>query len=256
MCGRYTLHHDKKALEEHFKVGFGPLHPRYNLAPAERIKFIFSNANERRQAGSARWGLVPHWSKTGTTEVPLFNARRETVLQKPAFRDAFVRGRCLVPASGWYEWKRDEDGKRPYHLRLETGEPFAFAGLFDVWRGEEGERLVSCTVLTTAASKELSWLHERMPVIMDYDHYDRWLDRSTPDIADLTELLMSYPAAGLVVYPVSPKVNRASMDAPELLEAMGSARTGVRPGTTEKIEIPASKYLAFKAEETLKDELG
>ncbi len=224
MCGRYTLHHDREVLEEHFKVDFGSLLPRYNLAPTERIKFIFSNADERRQAGVAHWGLVPHWSKKGTTETPLFNARSETVLQKPAFRDAFIRGRCLIPASGWYEWKRDTGGKQPYYLKLETGEPFAFAGLFDVWRSEEGERLVSCTILTTAAPEELSWLHERMPVIMDYDHYDRWLDRSTPDIAGLTELLYPYPAEGLEIYPVSPKVNRAGMDAPKLLEAVESAR--------------------------------
>jgi putative SOS response-associated peptidase YedK len=224
MCGRYTLHHDGEVLSLHFGVPFLAAPPRYNLAPTERIKFIFSNADECRQAGVAHWGFIPHWSKTGTTETPIFNARSETVLQNPAFRDAFIRGRCLVPASGWYEWKRDEDGKRPYHLRLETGEPFAFAGLFDVWRGEEGKRLVSCTILTTAAHEELRWLHDRMPVIMDYDHYDRWLDRSTPDIADLTELLLPYPAEGLEVYPVSSKVNRAGMDEPELIKAVGSAR--------------------------------
>jgi putative SOS response-associated peptidase YedK len=146
------------------------------------------------------------------------------VLQKPAFRDAFIRGRCLIPASGWFEWKRDRAGKQPFHLKLETGEPLAFAGLFDVWRGEEGKRLVSCTILTTAAPKELSWLHERMPVIMDYDHYDRWLDRSTPDIADLTELLTAYPAEGLEVYPVSLKFNRAGMDVPEMVQAVSGAR--------------------------------
>ena len=224
MCGRYTLHHDKDALKEHFRVDFGKVSPRYNLAPTARVKFIFSNADEHRQAGVARWGLVPHWSKTGTTETPLFNARSETVLKKPAFRNAFVRGRCLVPASGWYEWKRDGLGKQPYHLKLETGEPFAFAGLFDVWRSEEEERLVSCTILTTAAPEELSWLHERMPVIMDYDHYDRWLDRSTPDVADLTELLTPYPAEELEVYPVSLKVNRADTDTSELLEAVSVVR--------------------------------
>jgi putative SOS response-associated peptidase YedK len=224
MCGRYTLHAGKEALSRQFGLDFGKVPPRYNLAPTERIRFVFSNASEARQAGFARWGLVPHWSKTGTTETPLFNARSETVLQKPAFRSAFVRGRCLVPASGWYEWRRNGVGKQPYHLRLETGEPFAFAGLFDVWRGERGERLVSCTILTTAAPKELSWLHERMPVVMDYDHYDRWLDRSTPDVADLTELLTAHPAEGLEIYPVSPKVNRAGVDEPALLEPVSGAR--------------------------------
>lgn len=221
MCGRYTLHHDKDALAEHFNVDFGPLFPRYNLAPTERINFVFSNADEQRRAGYARWGLVPHWSKDGTTEKPLFNARSETVLTKPSFRTAFARGRCLIPASGWYEWLRTEGGgKQPYHLKLKEDEPFAFAGLFDVWRGEDKERVVSCTVLTTAAPEELGWLHERMPVILDYDFYDRWLERSTPDIADLTELLRPYPADELVVYPVRPLVNRTDKDERALLEAL------------------------------------
>jgi len=224
MCGRYTLHHDKGVLTEHFSVAFRVLPPRYNLAPTERVDFIFSNANEQRQTGLARWGLVPHWSKTGTTDMPLFNARNETVLEKPAFRNAFIRGRCLIPASGWYEWKRDGGSKQPYYLKPHTGEPLAFAGLFDVWRGEGEKRLVSCTVLTTTAPDELTWLHERAPVVLDYDHYDRWLDRSTPDIADLSELLRPYPADELEVYPVTPKVNRAGTDEPELLEPVSSAR--------------------------------
>ena len=156
--------------------------------------------------------------------MPLFNARNETVLEKPAFRNAFIRGRCLIPASGWYEWKRDGGSKQPYYLKPHTGEPLAFAGLFDVWRGEGEKRLVSCTVLTTTAPDELTWLHERAPVVLDYDHYDRWLDRSTPDIADLSELLRPYPADELEVYPVTPKVNRAGTDEPELLEPVSSAR--------------------------------
>jgi len=224
MCGRYTLHHSEETLSAHFAVSFRDSSPRYNLTPTERVRFIFSNANEQRQLGHAHWGLVPHWSKTGKTDKPLFNARAETVLQKPAFCDAFIRGRCLIPASGWYEWRRSEEvRKQPYHLRLETGEPFAFAGLFDVWRGGEEQRMVSCTILTTSAPEELTWLHERMPVVLDYDHYDLWLDRSTPDIADLTELLTPYPAEGLEVVPVSPKVNRAGVEGPELIEAVGES---------------------------------
>jgi putative SOS response-associated peptidase YedK len=220
MCGRFTLHASKEALTQQFGLDFGEVLPRYNLAPTERIRFIFSNANEERQAGFARWGLVPHWSKTGATDKPLFNARGETVLQKPAFRDAFARGRCLIPASGWYEWLRTElGGKQPYHLKLREGGPFAFAGLFDVWRAEGEKPVVSCTVLTTTASDGLTWLHERMPVVLDFDHYDRWLDRSTPDIADLTKLLRPYPAHELEVYPVSPAVNRPNTEGAGLLEA-------------------------------------
>ena len=225
MCGRYTLHVDKEALSRQFGLDFGEVAPRYNLAPTERIRFVFSNASEQRQAGFARWGLVPHWSKTGSTEKPLFNARSETVLEKPTFKSACARGRCLIPASGWYEWSRTEGGtKQPYHLKPKEGSVLAFAGLFDVWRGEDEKPLVSCTVLTTAASDGLTWLHERMPVVLGYDDYDRWLDRSTPDIADLTELLVPYPADELEVYPVSPKVNRAGVDESGLLEPVSVAR--------------------------------
>ena len=229
MCGRYTLHADKEALSRQFGLDFGEVRPHYNLAPTERIRFVFSNANEARQAGFARWGLVPHWSKTGTTETPLFNARSETVLQKPAFKSAFVRGRCLIPANGWYEWSRTElGGKQPYYLRPKDGGPFAFAGLFDVWRGEGEKSVVSCTVLTTAASDGIAWLHDRMPVVLYYDDYDRWLDRSTPDIADLTELLQPYPAQELEIYPVSTVVNRANAEGAGLIEAVADAQASER----------------------------
>ncbi|CAA9589232.1 MAG: hypothetical protein AVDCRST_MAG86-4358 [uncultured Truepera sp.] len=117
--------------------------------------------------------------------------------------------------------RTDLGGKQPYHLRLKEGGPFAFAGLFDVWRGEGEKPVVSCTILTTAASDGVSWLHERMPVVLDYDHYDMWLDRTTPDIADLTELLKPYPAQKLEVYPVSIVVNRANAEGAALLEAVG-----------------------------------
>jgi putative SOS response-associated peptidase YedK len=220
MCGRFGLYHSSELLSQHFGLDFGPLEPRYNLAPTQLIPFVFLNANEDRQLGRARWGLVPHWSKEGLTDKPLFNARSETVLKKPAFRDAFIRGRCLIPASGWYEWVRLEDGtKQPHYLKLKTDEPFAFAGLFDVWRSQDGQkRLVSCSILTTASPEDLSWLHDRMPAILDYDDYDLWLDRGTPDIADLRELLKPYPSEELEVYPVGTKVNSARAEGPQLME--------------------------------------
>jgi putative SOS response-associated peptidase YedK len=165
---------------------------------------------------------VPHWSKTGATEKPLFNGRSETVLQTPTFKSAFSRGRCLLPASGWYKWSRTEEGtKHPYHLRLKEGSVLTFAGLFDVWRGEDEKPLVSCTVLTTAASDGLGWMHERMPVVLGYDDYNRWLDRSTPDIADLTELLVAYAEDELEVFPVSTMATRANAKGAGLIEAMG-----------------------------------
>lgn len=217
MCGRYSLYHPQERLKGHFGVSFPTMEPRYNLSPTQLVPFVFQNADEHRQAGWARWGLVPHWSKDGTTRTTLFNARSETVLEKPAFKRAFIRGRCLVPASGWYEWRRSEDGKQPYHLRSRTGEPIAFTGLFDVWRDGAGKRVVSCTILTTAAPEELLWLHERMPVVLPYDDYDLWIDRSTPDIADLTEVLKPYPPEGLEVYEVSPGVNSAREDKAEFI---------------------------------------
>jgi putative SOS response-associated peptidase YedK len=214
MCGRFGLFHSSELLSQHFGLDFGSLEPRYNLAPTQLIPFIFQNADEERQLGRARW------SKEGSTKTPLFNARSETVLEKPAFKTAFIRGRCLIPASGFYEWLRDKDGhKRPYFLKPRADEPMAFAGIFDVWRdAEKRKRLVSCSILTTASSEDLSWLHDRMPAILDYDDYDLWLDRGTPDIADLRELLKPYPSEELEVYPVGTKVNSARVEGPKLIE--------------------------------------
>lgn len=142
------------------------LEPRYNLSPTQNVPFVFQNADEQRQAGRA------HWSKDGGTRSPLFYARSETVLEKPAFKQVFIRGRCLVPASSWYEWRRNESGKQPFHLKLKTDEPFAFACLFDVWRDGKGKRVVSYIVMTTGAPEDLLWLHDRMPVILPFDDYD------------------------------------------------------------------------------------
>jgi putative SOS response-associated peptidase YedK len=224
MCGRYTLHHPEEVLAAYFGVSASGMQERYSLAPTELVPFIFHNASEQRQLGKARWGLVPSWSKEGTTRTPLFNVRSETVLEKPAFKSAFIRGRCLVPASGYFEWLKTGDGhKQPYYLKSKSDEPLAFAGLFDVWRSEDGsKRLVSCSILTTAAHEGLSWLHERMPVVLSYDDFDMWLDRSTPDVADLTELLVPYAADDLDIYRVSRQVNSAKVDGPSLIEPLSA----------------------------------
>jgi putative SOS response-associated peptidase YedK len=225
MCGRYGLHHSEEALANYFSVHVQGLQPHYSFAPTELVHFVFHNASEQRQFSKARWGLVPHWSKEGTTKTPLFNARSETVKEKPAFRSAFIRGRCLIPASGYFEWLKAEDGKKqPYYLRHKENEPLAFAGLYDVWRSEDGvKRLVSCSILTTSAHEDIRWLHDRMPVILSYDDFDMWLDRSTPDVADLTELLVPYPAGELEVYPVSRQVNSAKADGPSLITPLEPA---------------------------------
>ena len=198
---------------------------RYNYAPTELVPFIFHNVSEQRQLGKARWGLVPSWSKDGTTRTPLFNARSETVLEKPTFKSAFVRGRCLIPASGYFEWLKTEEGhKQPYYLKARAGAPLAFAGSFDVWRSKDGaKRLVSCSILTTQAHDDIRWLHDRMPVVLSYDNYDMWLDRTTPDVADLTELLVPYSPDALEIYRISKRVNSAREDGPSLIERLEPA---------------------------------
>ena len=222
MCGRYGLFHNERRLQGLFDVvnpqAFA-LEPRYNIAPTSLVPLVFSDRDERRRAGKARWGLVPHWvDSPASWNASTFNARSEEVRDKPTFRDAFRRGRVLIPASGFFEWKRDEGGKTPHFVRSAHHEPLAFAGLMDVWRSDDGrERLVSCTILTTAPNAEMAPLHDRMPVLLHLDDFDLWLDRSaSPD--DAQELLEPAPDGDLEAFAVSSAVNRVGNDGPGLIE--------------------------------------
>lgn len=219
MCGRYTLYHPPEQLQSLFGAPFPSLTSHYNIAPTQSVPFVFLDAHEECNAGIAKWGLVPHWVKHPKDfKANLFNARAETASEKPAFRDAFKRGRCLIPSSGFYEWKRTEGGKTPHFIRFADDEPFAFAGLFDVWRDEQaGERLVSCTILTTDPNPLMAELHERMPVIVHLDDYDLWLSREITRQEDLEDILKPFPDSAMEAYPVSARVNSPRVDEAALI---------------------------------------
>jgi putative SOS response-associated peptidase YedK len=199
--------------------------PRYNIAPTQDIVTIRSDpATGRRYAGMLRWGLVPSWSKTLASGVPMINARSETLAEKPAFRSAFRSRRCLIPADGFYEWQQSASGakgkKQPFYIHRTDRQPFAFAGLWEKWRDSASELTIeSCTIVTTTANRALSDLHDRMPVILAPGDYAQWLHPAVGDPAGLQHLLSPCGDDELVAEPVSTHVNRVANDDPHCIEA-------------------------------------
>lgn len=224
MCGRFTLTTSSEALRAHFGLAGlpAPLAPRYNIAPSQDIAAVRQGAGGRELI-LLRWGLVPSWAKEAKTDFSMINARAETVAVKPAYRTAFRRRRCLIPADGFYEW-RTADGKQPYRFTVEGG-LFAFAGLWERWQGPTGEVVESCTILVTDANELVRQVHERMPVIIDPADYAFWLDPAITEPEALRPLLAPFPADRMRGYPVGRKVNRSDYDAPDAIEATGPELT-------------------------------
>jgi putative SOS response-associated peptidase YedK len=226
MCGRYTLHASPREIARRFDVEPGSLldgaPPRYNIAPTQEVPAVGPSSDGGRGLALFRWGLVPHWADDPSELPPLINARSETVHRKPAFREAFARRRCLLPADGFYEWRREGEVKQPYHLRMPGGDLFAFAGIWDRWspKGDGGETIESCAILTTDAAPGIADLHERMPVILRREDYGRWLDRSARERGQLQDLLESPSETPLEYYPVSRRVNRPAHDDPSCIEPL------------------------------------
>lgn len=216
MCGRYTVSFNKAAFEERFNVQ-PPLFESYNLAPTQDAPMLWA-AQGQREVLNARWGLIPKWVKTPLDfKANLFNARAETILEKASFKRPMKNQRCLVPASGFYEWKRSGGEKQPYYIHAKDDHPLAFAGLWDHWQQGDQE-LTSFTILTTTPNELMSGLHNRMPVILEQDAFGDWLD---PDIdgSELLELLRPLEDGKLEAYPVSKRVGRVSENDAELLVA-------------------------------------
>jgi putative SOS response-associated peptidase YedK len=219
MCGRFTLTRPARAVAEAFELEQLPLfEPRYNIAPTQPVLAVRRCGDEPRQAVLLRWGLVPSWAADLSIGARLLNARAETVLEKPAFKAAFARRRCLVPADGFYEWQSVGRKKQPIHFRFGDGRLFAFAGLWERWQGPDGP-VESCTILTTGANELVRPLHERMPVILDPDRYEAWLDLRNNDLALLHSWLVPYPPAEMAAVPASPHVNNARNEGPACLAA-------------------------------------
>ncbi|MBI5119297.1 SOS response-associated peptidase [Candidatus Poribacteria bacterium] len=209
MCGRFTLFDSDAILSKAFGVPISfDLTPRYNVAPSQPILTVrVSPETGKREFAWLRWGLVPHWAQDPSIGNRMINARGETVAEKPAFRDAFQRRRCLVPASGFFEWKKGERRKQPYYIRMKDGRLFVFAGLWDLWKGPDGSPVESCTLITTDANNVVAQLHDRMPVIMPHAAYDLWLGTEIQERGHLLSLLHPYPAEEMEAYPVGFFVN-------------------------------------------------
>ncbi len=169
-----------------------------------------------------RWGLIPSWVRDLAMGRSLINARGETVAEKPAFQTPFRQRRCLVPADGYYEWKREGAGKQPYHIRLNDDRPFAFAGLWDRWNDGKGKIIESCAILTTTSNERLAPIHDRMPVILPPVAYEPWLDPGLQDATRLVAFLTPYPADAMIATPVGSRVNDPRVDDARCLEAVGA----------------------------------
>src|SRR5512140_616907 len=213
MCGRFTLFEADKILSKEFGVsGFPSLSPRYNIAPSQPIAAVRATTASSREIAFLRWGLIPSWSKDPAIGNRLINARAETAAEKPSFRNAFRRHRCLIPANGFYEWQRQERGKQPYFIRMRDGRVFAFAGLWDRWESPNEGVIETCTILTAAANAVLSPIHDRMPVILPQTDYAQWLDPAPKNMDTLSPLLVPFPPEDMLAIPVSPRVNAPSND--------------------------------------------
>jgi len=215
MCGRYRLSRRKQIIEEYF--GSAPWdddwNPRYNIAPTQQIPVIRQHPKEPvRQLSLMKWGLIPHWSKSGSDPASTINARSETAATKPAFRDPLKFRRCLVPADGFYEWKRNGASKQPFCFEVNDSELFAFAGLWDGWKNAEMQWIKTCSILTTTPNAVTCTVHDRMPVILHQDSYDLWLDPSMTDVQVVSELLKPYEARLMRCRPVSTRVNNVAND--------------------------------------------
>ena len=223
MCGRYFLTTPGEVLADIFEAGSAPeLSPRYNIAPTQTVPIVRLGASGARELALASWGLVPVWAKEKAIGNKLINARAETLAEKPSFRDAFKKRRCLLPADGYFEWKREGTVKQPYAFRASDGRPLALAGLWSFWKDPAtGEPLESCAIVTTSPNELAATVHDRMPVILAPESFGKWLGAAPPS-PDFAALFEPYPAERMLAYPVSRAVNSPANDRPELLEAISA----------------------------------
>ena len=219
MCGRFTLTVDPADLQDAFPQFTFPdkYAPRFNIAPTQPILVIPNDG--KMTANFFVWGLIPSWAKDPSIGSRLINARAETLSEKPSFRSGFKYHRCLVLADGFYEWKQQPGTKNkiPHFIRLKSGNPFAFAGLWDTWQSPDGGQINSATIITTEPNSLMSALHNRMPVILPQDAYAQWLDPAVRDPESLKNLLIPYPSEKMTAHPVSILVNSPANDRSECI---------------------------------------
>lgn len=218
MCGRFTLTVDPAELQELFGLSEpapAGLMPRYNIAPTQPVAVIPNQ--EPRRLELFRWGLIPSWAKDPKIGNSLINARAETAAEKPAFRAALRRRRCLIPADGFYEWKKSGRTKTPMYIQMRSGLPFAFAGLWDVWSAPDGSTVPTCTILTTTANALVRGIHDRMPVILPPEAFDLWLTPGELPAAEVQAWLRPFAAEAMTARAVSSRVNNPRNEGRELL---------------------------------------
>jgi putative SOS response-associated peptidase YedK len=214
MCGRFVLCSPTKTIIEEFRIDKTNLEyiPSYNIAPTQNI--IIVKTDGTRILTQCKWGFVPSWAKDPSAGHSMINARAETLADKPAFRDAFKYQRCLIVADGFFEWKKIKT-KTPVYIRLKSGKPFGFAGLYSIWKSPEGEDIHTCAIITTDSNELVSSIHDRMPAIISREHYDLWLDPKKFDKEKLLSLLAPYNPSEMEWYTVTNKVNSPSYNSPD-----------------------------------------
>ncbi len=222
MCGRFAFFSPTDALQ----AAFGDIpglnfEPRYNIAPTQNVPVISSTESQGRVAALYRWGLIPFWAKDPAIGNRMINARAETLAEKPSFRQAYSRRRCLVLASGFYEWQKQAQGKQPYYISRNDDQPLALAGLWDRWKGGDGEEILSCTIVTTAANEFMQTMHLRMPVCLNSTAIDHWLGPETPR-SRLDDIVLGPQRMDLQAWPVSRQVNSPANDSAELIEPVSA----------------------------------
>jgi putative SOS response-associated peptidase YedK len=229
MCGRYAITLPPEAVRGFFAFVENPnFPPRYNIAPTQPVPIVRLD-NGVRAFALVRWGMIPAWVKDPHTFSLLINARGETIGEKPAFRNAMRRRRCLFPADGFYEWKAEFARKRAFCIRPRHRQPVAFAGLWETWSGPNGEEIDTACIITTAANRVLAPIHDRMPVVIAPEAFDLWLDCAKVDAATAAALIAPAPVSLFEVYEISTAVNRSSHDYPALIEPL-EAKTELGPG--------------------------
>jgi putative SOS response-associated peptidase YedK len=214
MCGRYRLSRHAEVLAIYYAEYEGlDWNARFNIAPTQSVPVIRQDAHAAiRRASFMRWGLIPSWAKDKSVGTGMINARAETAADKPAFKEALLSRRCLIPADGFYEWKTDGKVKRPYCFEMCERQPFAFAGLWDCWRSSNGTSLETCTILTTTPNRLLADIHDRMPAILSPANYDSWLSAELRDTRAVMEMVKPFDAETMRRYPVSERVNSTAND--------------------------------------------
>ena len=221
MCGRFTLRSPGRIKFDRARNSHLPsLVPRYNIAPSQEVLTI-TESRGRRELCSFVWGLIPSWSKEPKGFI---NARCETLEEKPSFSESFEKRRCLIPADGFYEWKRKGKSKQPYYFQMTDESPFAFAGIWDEWQ-RDGSSTISCSIITTTPNELLSTIHDRMPVILPPETQDAWL-RNDTEPAELKRLLIPFPASAMKSYPVSQRVNHSQAENAQLVEPIELNQAG------------------------------